>query len=130
MLLQLGYDVTVKGQSLNERFNSKAVALMKGVFDRVLKLRLRQSSSMKLLKQFTDVCLQDATAKELHPSLSTLYKGTGGGASEAGLKIGVSYSIGQGDISVQFLNGASSDYVFVIRSVYRFSDKYQGRSLF
>ncbi len=109
MLLQLDYGVTVKEQSLNERFNSKAVALMKGVFDKGLQLRLRQSSPMKLLEQFTDVYLQDATAKELHPSLSTLYKGSGGGASEAGLKIGVSYSIGQGNISVQFLNGASSD---------------------
>ena len=108
-LLQSHYGVMVKEQSLNERFNSRAEKLMKSILEQVLDIQLRQSEPMRLLTQFTDVVLQDATSKELHPSFSGLYKGCGGGASEAGLKIGVSYSLGEGNISLQFLNSASSD---------------------
>jgi hypothetical protein len=108
-LLLSKYEVKVTEQSINERFNSRAEQLMKSVLQQVLSIQFRASEPMRLLPQFTDVYLQDATNLELHPSLSALYKGCGGGASEAGLKIGVSYSLGRGDVSLQFLNSASSD---------------------
>ena len=86
LIKQRGVRITKQG--LNKRFNSEAIELMKNLFKESLKqFKTEKRDVIKLLKPFSNVFILDSSNISLPPNLKNLYKGFGGGASEAGLKI-------------------------------------------
>ena len=58
---------------------------------------------------FQGIYLRDATSSQIPSCFSDLFKGSGGSASKAGLKIELSYDIKGDKIDIEFRDGASSD---------------------
>lgn len=104
------YDIGIQPQSLDERFNESSETMMRYLFDQVMGVDLRQNNPMRLLELFEEVYIQDSTNMELPAMLKTLYKGSGGGASEAGLKIDALYGLRWGSMQLRFHDSAGSDH--------------------
>ncbi len=100
--------VQLVAQSLNERFNERAVTFMEQVFGTVVGLRLGQSA-LETLPFFSGIYLEDATVCQLPERLGGLFKGSGGGASRAGIKINGLFDIKFGQWKVRFKDAASAD---------------------
>ena len=108
--LKANYGIELHPQSLDERFNESSEALMRCLFEQAMGLQLRESNPMKLLEVFEEVYVEDSTNLELPAVLKTLYKGSGGGASQAGLKIDALYGLRWGTLEVRFHNSCGSDH--------------------
>ncbi len=109
MVLKKGFGILVREQSLNERFNKNSESMMRSLFELVLKKHLRLENPMKMLNLFEEVYVEDSTNFELPVLLKNVFKGSGGGASEAGLKIDALYGLRWGTMEVMFHGSAGSD---------------------
>lgn len=109
MVLKEQYGISIRPQSLDERFNQHSEQMMRYVFEQVLQVHLRQSDPMHLLDCFEEVYIEDSTNFVLPLTLKTRYKGSGGDASPAGLKIDHLYGLRWGSIGVLFHDSAGSD---------------------
>ena len=103
---QLG--VLIKEQSLNERFNDRAVDFFKQLFDLALTIKF-EKSELNILKSFSQIILEDSTVFKLPENLSTLYRGYGGTASASALKIDYTYNIKADNFKLQLVDGKQSD---------------------
>lgn len=108
-LLNREFGVQIKEQSLNERFNSSSEAMMRSLFELVMQRHLRHENPLDLLSQFGEVYIEDSTNFGLPSVLKNVFKGSGGGASEAGLKIDALYGLRWGTMEVMFHGSAGSD---------------------
>lgn len=96
--LKMNEGVGVRKQSLNERFNSKAVGFLKHLFEEQLKLKWSSELSWKNLEKFTDVLIEDSVRFQLPDHLKEVYPGNGGGASEAGAHLQFEFDIKSGNV--------------------------------
>lgn len=109
VLLKEQFGITITEQSLNERFNQRSEEMMQYLFEQVMKIHLRTNDPLNMLGLFEEVYIEDSTNFELPAILKTLYKGSGGGASAAGLKIDALYGFRWGVMEVRFHGSAGSD---------------------
>ena len=110
LIKQRGVRITKQG--LQQRFNAtEAVTLMQKIFLEALdQFKTRNSKVFKLLKSFSTLHIVDSSGISLPTNLKNLYKGTGGAASEAGLKIQVLFDYMQGQIKqLTITEGCRSD---------------------
>lgn len=101
-------EVKIGEQSLNERFNDRAVIFLKKLFQVALKVKFEESE-LKILECFSQIILEDSTVFKLPEHLSELYKGCGGDGSTAALKIDYTYDLKGDDFTLQLLDGKKSD---------------------
>jgi hypothetical protein len=91
-------------QSLQERFDARAVDCLRRVFEAMTgRLFAARPETIPLLRRFTEVCLEDGTAVALPASMADAYPGCGGPgprAGRAGLKILVQLEVQTGRIRV------------------------------
>lgn len=84
-------------QALSQRINTgNAVSYLKGVLSLALQENLKlaeEKTSPSLLAGFNRVLLEDSTAMSLHEKLADEFRGSGGSASKAALKINLIYDI-------------------------------------
>ena len=89
--------ISMTPQALCERMNSKAaVTFMREVFENTLKKTLHAKKTAlesQLLEPFARVLLEDSTSIQLNEKLADEFKGCGGKASRAGVKIDYSFDI-------------------------------------
>lgn len=109
LALKEHFGVTIKEQSLNERFNKKSEMMMRYLFEQVMRVHLQAGNRMKMLDIFEELYIEDSTNLELPAVLKMLYKGSGGDASVAGLKIDATYGMRCGTMDVKFHDSAGSD---------------------
>lgn len=110
------YDIIITKKALNDRFNEYGVKYMKRIFEATLSLTLSKKIPIEKLSSFTGIFIKDATGKQLPECYMKLFKGSGGSASKAGLKVDFSYNILSDDMpapksrwEMEFRDGASSD---------------------
>lgn len=108
--------VNIRPQSLDERFNSKAVVFMKQLFERAMALSFN-SSNLEILKEFSQLLLQDSTVCSLPENLTKLFKGCGGGASKAGVKIDCLYDYKSADFTLQPRAASQPDSTMVMQAI-------------
>lgn len=91
----INHRIKIKPQSIMERLNRDASPrFFKMIFKDILKIQLDSflsSISPDLLGKFTKVLLQDSSSMDLNGKLSAFFKGSGGRASKASVKIDVIY---------------------------------------
>jgi hypothetical protein len=84
-------------QALCERMNSDgAVAFLKASLERSLKETTRQQKATietAWLEPFPRVLLEDSTYIQIHEKMADAFKGSGGNASAAGVKVDYSYDV-------------------------------------
>lgn len=94
-LFRSQFKVKIRAQSIMERLNSEsAVNFLKSVFESVLRTQYARSekdTSPQLLASFSKILIQDSTVCDLNQKLALAFKGSGGRASKASLKLDVIY---------------------------------------
>lgn len=97
--LEEHYGISMTKQSLDERYNTHAVAFMKACFKKVL-----EELNTKALSKLSGLplsCIQitDASSIKLPSNLSTFYKGYKGNGGAAMIKIHLNYDLQSGGIT-------------------------------
>ena len=100
------HNVEITKQSLHERFNKYALAFLKEALERMLKQQLYIGSS-QYFQSFKRILIKDSTCFQIDESLAKDYPGSGGGGSDASVRIQFEYDILSGsinDLSVNAFN--------------------------
>jgi hypothetical protein len=107
----MDYGVMIRKQSLHARFNAASVTFLKNVAGKLLALRLAPlSSRLKGLSFCRRLLILDSTSFELPGNYSHTYKGWGGDASQAGIKVHLCYDLkAMGELSFEIQSAATSD---------------------
>jgi hypothetical protein len=116
-LCQTAQDVGVQitRQGLDERMTEATADFLLACLGKVLqRLQHRCGLAPEVLKQFSEVYLQDSTIQSLPESLQELFPGSGGNASPAALKIQVLFGLLSGNLThVELQTGRSSDAHYI-----------------
>lgn len=106
--LAVDMEVQIGEQSLNERFNEKAVSFMKALFEKAITQRLGESS-INILSYFSQIMIEDSTVIQLPENLKDLFRGSGGGASKSSVKVDCTYDFKSSNISLKIKEGCQPD---------------------
>lgn len=104
-------------QSLDGRFTAVAADFMGAVLSLCVQMRMEEQLQLCALGGFSGIYLQDATLYQLPPLLKGLFRGSSGGASEAGIKVDAMFELTAGDWKLQFKDAASADTGAALLSV-------------
>lgn len=97
--------VQITRQGLDQRFNPEATLLMKHLLSSALKqFREEKEEVLDLLKRFSGVKMIDSSGIELPANLKELFRGYGGDASEAALKLQTMFDYTRGQIDEVVIN--------------------------
>lgn len=101
-------------QSLQNRFTNAAVEFMKSAVSHALKTKLN-FSSVHLHHTFKRILLDDSTVFELPEEFCKKYRGSGGGASKAAIKVHYCYDLLSGSI-INMINrqGIEPDQMLIL----------------
>jgi hypothetical protein len=105
----------LSASALAQRINSKgAEAFMKACFGKVLKDMIRKDltglSELQNLSGFNRILIEDSTRAELHEKLSPYFKGSGGVASKASVKIDYIFDyLSENIVDIDFFSGNKPD---------------------
>lgn len=89
--------ILMSKQALHQRFDDSSVEFVKSLSLDLLKSKLDRSELLNSAASFNRVILKDSTVFQLPAEHSMRYKGPGGGASEAGIKIQFEYNLKSND---------------------------------
>jgi hypothetical protein len=108
------YGITITKQSLSERFNVRTEAFLKELSSSFLNhFQHEKLPELNGLEAFTALNLIDSSSVSLHSSLSQLFKGSGGVASDAALKIQLMFDYLSGQIKeLTLTSGCDNDQGF------------------
>lgn len=84
-------NLLIKKQSVNERFNPKAVAFFLAVLTRLLECQFTDVGKDQLLSSFNRVRIKDSTRFALHAAFAAIYKGHGGATHNSESMISIQY---------------------------------------
>jgi hypothetical protein len=103
--------IKISKQGIHQRFTPEAVTLMKYFYIETMKqFTTDKCEILDLLRPFSAVTMVDSSTISLPENLKNLYKGSGGAASEAAIKIQVLYDYIQGQISdITITEGCKND---------------------
>ena len=85
--ISLSYDISIKKQSLDERFNNNALSFIKRLMEKAVSEFLWNSKEKNYFKAFKRVKIKDSTSFDLPENMSDLFPGNRGRTSNAGLNI-------------------------------------------
>jgi Transposase DDE domain len=102
--------ISITQQGLHQRFNAEATQLMEGVFKQALEMfKTERFDFITLLKPFSTVQMIDSSGISLPSELKGIYKGLGGLASEAGMKLQVLFDYLKGEVNDITITPASQN---------------------
>lgn len=106
--------VSITKQALHERFNERTEAFLKALSSSFLKqFQTEKLPQLNGLEVFTSLNIIDSSSVSLHHSLSQLFKGSGGSASSAALKIQLMFDYLGGQIKeLTLTSGCDNDQGF------------------
>lgn len=113
----------VSASALAQRINSKqAEAFMKACFCKILKETIKKDfcylSDLVNFSGFNRILIEDSTKAELHEKLSPYFKGTGGKASKASVKIDFIFDyLSEQFVDIDFFSGNIPDQTLSKRIV-------------
>ena len=112
---KINQECDLSASALAQRINSKAAELfMKACFETLLKEILKTNitclSDLKNLSKFNRMLIEDSTKSELHEKLSPHFKGSGGMASKASVKIDYIFDyLSEKFVFIEFVSGNIPD---------------------
>lgn len=107
--------ITLSKSGLHQRFNNRSLLLMKQCYEVTLaRFKMDPGANVfKLLEPFSSVELLDSSTIALPNNMQDMYRGCGGGGSEAGLKIQTLFNYTKGQIEeITFTSARESDQGF------------------
>ena len=104
------HEVTLKKQSLDERYNTYAVSFMKRCFGHVVSEVLVKHQFANLATRFGRIRVTDSTSFQLPAALAVFYQGNGGDASDSTIKIHYEYDLITGNfLDISIVSGREND---------------------
>ena len=106
------YDLEVKKQSIDGRFNEKAVAFMKAVLTRFLEYQFKTIDSEDNLTCFNRVRIKDSTRFALPPAFAQVYTGYGGATANSESMISIQYEydlLSSNTLDLRLTSGTQND---------------------
>lgn len=107
----MDYGVAISKQSLHARFNASSVQFLKAIAVKLLSIRLMPlSSCLQGLDFCKRILILDSTSFQLPDCYSGVYRGWGGDASKAGIKVHLCYDLkAMGELNFEVQSAATSD---------------------
>ncbi|MCP8971387.1 IS4 family transposase [Ectobacillus ponti] len=100
--------VSLSAEALNKRWNERTVKFLKQLF--LYAFQQKICSVISLSSPFSRIRILDSTSFQLPASYASAYRGSGGGGSEAGVKIQLEYELLSGTfLELEANHGVSSD---------------------
>lgn len=100
--------ISISSQSLDERFNSKAVNFLKCIFKELLTFKMKQSLNYK--QKFNRIIITDSTSFQLPDKFEELFKGYNGSATKSSVKIQLTNDLITGNIlAIDIFDAKNSD---------------------
>jgi len=87
------HGILVSKQGLDYRFNDAAAVFMQQLTDRALAAKLDRKDVLDISVKFNRIMIKDSTVFQLPESCALKFRGSGGGASTAGMKIQYAYDL-------------------------------------
>jgi hypothetical protein len=121
LIKNINPDVRISKQGLNDRINEYAVAFLKRMLSKALELSTAKSIDAdipELLNGFSKVHLLDSTYTQLPDSVSHIWRGAGGDASKAGMKLQlmIDYKSGKYE-SIVTTDGVTPDQTYMKQAI-------------
>ena len=113
----------LSASGLSQRLNTKAAErFMKACFEKILKETIQNElnsfSDLPTLGSFNRVLIEDSTKAELHEKLSPYFKGSGGVASTAAIKIDYIFDyLSEKIVDIEFFSGNTPDQSLASRII-------------
>lgn len=107
MVVNDDYDKKIEKQSLNERFNEKAVIFLMKILQQLLQKQLILEKSGLSFQKIQRLLIKDSVCFQIDSSLSEHYQGSGGSGSKAAIRIQFEYCALSGvitDLSLHAFN--------------------------
>jgi hypothetical protein len=95
--LKARYGISIKKQSVNERFTQTAVSFFKIILEDVINISVQKTNKIDFTK-YEKVRIKDSTAFQLPEPMQNNYPGSGGSGSKAGARIQFEYDLKAGKI--------------------------------
>ena len=95
--------INVSKQSLDERINQKAVSFIKALVLKSIEQELKSENGLSM-KEFKRLKIKDSTSFQITERLSEAYPGSGGGGSNAGIRIQCEYDYLEGNLTDLSIN--------------------------
>jgi hypothetical protein len=109
--------VLLSKQGLDNRFNDHAVIFMKQLMDKALTLKLDREQLLDNAGCFNRIMIKDSTVFQLPQSCVSKYEGSGGGASEAGIKLQYEYDLkASEELNIQAQPSISPDNIHYLKN--------------
>ncbi len=103
--LELDYGISMKKQSLDERFNRHAVYFLKTALGQLLGKQISRNNPLLLkCKLFNRILIKDSVCFQVDETLAEYYPGSGGSGSTANVRIQFEYDLLSGQIVDLSLN--------------------------
>lgn len=104
--------IFISKQGISKRFDDSAVEFMKEVTYSALSKKLNIKDKLKDVGFFDRIIVKDSTVFQLPAEYSEVFKGSGGGASKAGIKIQLEYNlIGDSGLDIEILPSSAPDVI-------------------
>jgi hypothetical protein len=92
-------DITIRKQSLDERFNETAVLFLKAAMEHLLNSQLDTESYLYDFKDIKRILIKDSICFQISEELKDVYPGSGGSGSKASVRIQFEYDLSGGKIN-------------------------------
>lgn len=89
----MSYNVSITKQSLDERFNHKALLFIKELLENSISRFVSNGTPLPIFKSFKQVKIKDSTSFDLPESMQDLYPGNNGNFSKAGMSLQFEYDL-------------------------------------
>lgn len=127
-LFRSQFRINIRAQSIMERLNKESSAnFLKNVFEAIIKTQydqLTKNISPSLFTSFSKILIQDSTRCDLNQKLANEFKGSGGRASKASLKLDVIYDFKIKKFEdISLYNGSKADQALADKIIEYISPK-------
>ncbi len=95
--LKFRFGIKIRKQSIDERFTEKAVLFFKTVLGKALNISINKNEKINFTK-YDRIRIKDSTSFQIPENMKDKYKGSGGSASKAAIKIQFEYDLKNGEI--------------------------------
>jgi Transposase DDE domain len=112
------FGIKISEAGLDKRFTKAASEMMKAILVKVSMIRTQERLSEACSKYFSAINICDSTVQQLAPRCEEEFKGSGGGASSAGIKVQYGIEILTGNIwHLEIRNAKDPDMGYLIKDI-------------
>ncbi len=104
-------ELELSREGLHQRINEGAVKFFESMLSLAIELEVPTELELEIVTAFTRILIFDSTAFQLPETLAPYFKGSGGDASEAGIKILFGYDLKSAQFFYVELNGTDADHL-------------------